>query len=996
MKCFNVLAAAALTLCAGAAANAQIVISQIYGGGGNSGSVFTNDFIELFNPSPTTAFVVPAGGWSVQYLNVTATTTWSGKTDIPAGTTIQPGRYFLIQQAQGAGGTTPLPTPDLVGTIPMGGTGGKVAIVSNQTFLDETAFSAAPPGGSGPNIIDMVGYGGANRYEGSGPAPAPSNTTAIVRGNNGCTDTNNNSSDFLVTTGGAGAIVPRNSASAFWDCSGGPVPTADLQVTVVNNTGACVVAGPIAADYTFTITNLSGVDTANAVTATLTSVTSATPTVGVSTGSYASGVWTVGSMAPGATATLTYTAAVPSPGAIRVTLAASTTTVDPDSTNNAKTTSNASPDAVTLAKPVFRSASVDTTSGTFGQDTANIGLTGFQFAGKSFAFGRPYFSPNGQRWVMVGEMANLLDSNSILIVGNGNNYFLALQELPYNSGTDLGGGVKLFASATSNSNSFDRAAAIDDAGNVAFSCLAVASSGQTAGSRAVIHGAPGANFGDPYTWSVIAYEGDAVPAAVGTAIGGSNRQWDFQMYVAGVSGTDVSFYAHLRAGTPALLNNADEVLVTANGTSVLATESVTVPTGTTFALMGAAVTTNGTDKAFDQNTDSNFSTRGYKRAGTHWSADAAIGRAATPTPAPTTADQVLVVDGAVVLKEGDLLPGFSGLDTIAAANANNNLTFFNSLYDDGTWYAYGVNAVVSPATRGTAWLVKGTGTSAPTLIAKSGDPIMPASSESWSNVVSAQTFLGVVARGNDRVVWGLTNNTDTSRDAVVVWNNGAQNQILLREGDPIDIGNPGSPNIVYCSSFIDTNRAAIDGSRNLWITAQTRNSQWPCTQVAADTLGQVFLKIALPAISVTCPSISSQSGNQTVACGGTASFSVTVADAGAATYQWRKNGVALVNGPQGGVGSPVVSDATTANLTITGVRNSSGTTGIGSTPGDYDCVITLTGCPTLTTAARTLTVTPICPCNAADITNLGGNGGPDSVISVDDLVLFLASFFAGC
>jgi hypothetical protein len=30
-------------------ANAQIVISQIYGGGGNSGASLRNDFVELFN-----------------------------------------------------------------------------------------------------------------------------------------------------------------------------------------------------------------------------------------------------------------------------------------------------------------------------------------------------------------------------------------------------------------------------------------------------------------------------------------------------------------------------------------------------------------------------------------------------------------------------------------------------------------------------------------------------------------------------------------------------------------------------------------------------------------------------------------------------------------------------------------------------------------------------------------------------------------------------------
>ncbi|MCB0159237.1 MAG: lamin tail domain-containing protein, partial [Caldilineaceae bacterium] len=41
-----------------------VVISQIYGGGGNSGATFTHDFVELFNPGPDPVVLT---GWSVQY-----------------------------------------------------------------------------------------------------------------------------------------------------------------------------------------------------------------------------------------------------------------------------------------------------------------------------------------------------------------------------------------------------------------------------------------------------------------------------------------------------------------------------------------------------------------------------------------------------------------------------------------------------------------------------------------------------------------------------------------------------------------------------------------------------------------------------------------------------------------------------------------------------------------------------------------------------------------
>ncbi|MDQ3907478.1 MAG: lamin tail domain-containing protein, partial [Acidobacteriota bacterium] len=113
------------------AASSDIVISQVYGGGGNNGATYKNDFIELFNKSTSPVTVT---GWSVQYASAGgsswAVTNLSG--------TIQPGHYYLVQEAAGAGGTTSLPAPDAVGAgsgINMSGTAGKVALVTNTTAL---------------------------------------------------------------------------------------------------------------------------------------------------------------------------------------------------------------------------------------------------------------------------------------------------------------------------------------------------------------------------------------------------------------------------------------------------------------------------------------------------------------------------------------------------------------------------------------------------------------------------------------------------------------------------------------------------------------------------------------------------------------------------------------------------------------------------------------------------------------------------------------------
>ncbi len=103
----------------------DVVISQVYGGGGNSGATLTNDFIELYNRGTEP---VPLDGWTVQYASA-AGTTWA---QTPLTGTLPAGSYYLVQEAQGAGGTTPLPTPDATGTIAMSGTSGKVALVTSS------------------------------------------------------------------------------------------------------------------------------------------------------------------------------------------------------------------------------------------------------------------------------------------------------------------------------------------------------------------------------------------------------------------------------------------------------------------------------------------------------------------------------------------------------------------------------------------------------------------------------------------------------------------------------------------------------------------------------------------------------------------------------------------------------------------------------------------------------------------------------------------------
>ena len=205
------------------AVSTTIVISQVYGGGGNAGATLKNDFIELFNRG---AVAVDVSGWSVQYASATGST-WA-KTDLSG--LIQPGKYYLVQQAAGGAGTVDLPTPDATGNIAMSAANGKVALVTNQTLLScgTTAGSCLPNAA----IQDFVGYGTANNFEGSAAAAALGNTTAALRAANGCTDTDDNAADFAT-----GAPNPRNSGAAANACGATTTPTT---------TGTPVTATPTA------------------------------------------------------------------------------------------------------------------------------------------------------------------------------------------------------------------------------------------------------------------------------------------------------------------------------------------------------------------------------------------------------------------------------------------------------------------------------------------------------------------------------------------------------------------------------------------------------------------------------------------------------------------------------------------------------------------------------------------------------------------------------
>jgi predicted extracellular nuclease len=217
----------------------DIVISQVYGGGGNSGAPFRNDFVELFNRGTT---AVSLAGWSMQYASATGTGNFGGNPIALLSGSLAPGQYYLIQLESGGTNGIALPAYDATANPNLSGTAGKVALVNTTTGLACNGGSTPCSSAQLAQIVDLVGYGNANFFEGSGAAPTLSNTTAAFRASSGCMDTNNNAADFT-----ADGPAPRHTASPLHPC---PVDIAPTVSSTYPNDGSTNV--PI--DTSLTVT----------------------------------------------------------------------------------------------------------------------------------------------------------------------------------------------------------------------------------------------------------------------------------------------------------------------------------------------------------------------------------------------------------------------------------------------------------------------------------------------------------------------------------------------------------------------------------------------------------------------------------------------------------------------------------------------------------------------------------------------------------------------
>jgi uncharacterized protein (TIGR02145 family) len=171
--------------------HSKVVISQVYT---NGGETYSSDYVELYNAGNLPQSLT---GWTLQYADTTSSN-WQAT---PLSGTIQPGQYLLIRQAVSYDGGGYLPQTDLQGTVQMSTTGGKLILSGSNTLLSGNCPT-------GETIMDKVGYGQTDCFEGSGPVI---NTQRIIRQKSGGLDTDNNQQDFF-----EGTVFPRNSQFAAY------------------------------------------------------------------------------------------------------------------------------------------------------------------------------------------------------------------------------------------------------------------------------------------------------------------------------------------------------------------------------------------------------------------------------------------------------------------------------------------------------------------------------------------------------------------------------------------------------------------------------------------------------------------------------------------------------------------------------------------------------------------------------------------------------------
>lgn len=431
LACLLAVAFSPLAVQKASASSNGVVISSFYARGGSSGATYINKYVELFNAGSSPVVIT---GWTVRYSSATGTWPNSGSnvTTIPTFT-LQPGQYYLVQGGSNGANGVALPTPDATGSINSSATAGKIGL-----FTGVDACATADPT-TCTGFVDFIGYGATANASETAVGPAHNLTEMTARKNGGCTDTDNNSTDFEVVAANA-----RNSSTTFAPCtppapnlvltsseSGDPIATNQTVTYTFNssNTGSSVTDAALTVDFTGAITNITpdaGCTMADADTMTC-SFGALTSTV----------VSKTAIVTPSGTGTLTADGTLTATGATNATSGQSTTVTVPDpAALSLSITENTDPVAINNAVEY-----TVTLTNTGDLDATTVGLS-LNFSGTSYP--AAYSGVSGTSGCTNVGIDNPLTC-AYATLGGGQSVVIVLSVTP-----TVDGAITLAASATAD------------------------------------------------------------------------------------------------------------------------------------------------------------------------------------------------------------------------------------------------------------------------------------------------------------------------------------------------------------------------------------------------------------------------------------------------------------------------------------------------------------------------------------------------------------------
>lgn len=392
--------------------------------------------------------------------------------------------------------------------------------------------------------------------------------------------------------------------------------------------------------------------------------------------------------------------------------------------------------------------------------------------GKFSSFDKPFLSPDGTFWVITADTDLATTQDEVLIRGSGISGTVVVQE----------GVTKVPDGSPDLFGFIDTRTSVNDSGDVVFS-------GDTSGATTADEMILRYSDAGGGTYSIVAREGEAVPGVAGEVFG---AVIDSALILNGGS---VGFRATSTVGS--LPTTADDFVFL--GSTIVAQAGVTAPTGgggrlwQTFDLGDYWVSADGSSYLLRGDLD-----------GTS-----------------TTDDDVVVVDGSVVLQEAAVIPGSSFASPIASGGPDEVF-----MSHGGDWMARGNNV------DGDDWVVyKGS------VVAKRGDAVPGSPGEFYSDAVFSDTFFFITANGAGDYVFGATtSNSDPAKDGVLVYN---AVLVIARQGDMVDLNADGIMNDDAFINIFNNDDGVLSDDGRFYFTADLVNA-------AGTGIGQAFMTFVVP------------------------------------------------------------------------------------------------------------------------------------------------------